>query len=135
MRAFRPAKPFCPTQDEGYSHLCSSIDLGLPDVFTLTKHGGGHKFIPILLADEIRDFEKDDCAVSPRHSFPLGLGRNGAINGPCNNFFVCLMVCADVSSMVRRNQLLRKLVRLDLHEREMGHEKIHTKDQHAQVPH
>jgi hypothetical protein len=97
------------------THLRSSINLGLPGVLTLAKHSGSHKPIPILLADEIRRLEKDGCAISPRHSFPLGLGGDGAVDSSCNSNLIRFMVCAEVPSMVGRNQLLCELARPDLH--------------------
>jgi hypothetical protein len=72
--------------------LSGSINLGLPDILTLAKHGRSYKLIPVLLADEIRGLEKNGRAVWPRHGFPLGPGSEGPINSSCNSYLIRLVV-------------------------------------------
>ena len=82
------------------AHLRSSIDLCLPSVLPLSQDGGSNQLIPVLFADEVRSLEEDGGAVAPRHSFPSGLGRKGALDCPCYGCLVCLVICADIPGMV-----------------------------------
>ena len=94
--------------------LCRSINLCLPGVLSLSQDSGSHQLIPVLIADEVRRLEEDGRAVSPRHGLPPGLGREGAIDSTRYSFLICLVICANVTGVIRRNQLLGHLARLDL---------------------
>jgi hypothetical protein len=104
----------CPVSSTDDANLCSSINLCLPNILSLSQDSSSDQFIPVLFADEFCSLEKDGSAIAPRHGFPSGLGCKGSLNRPCNSCLVCLMICAEVPGMVRRNQLLSKLACLDL---------------------
>ena len=103
------------------ANLRRRINLRLPDVLSLSQDGGSHQLVPILAADEVRSLEKDGCAVAPWHSLPPSPGGQGAIDSTRDSCLICLVIYADVPCMIRRNQLLGKLARLDLYNRVMNH--------------
>ena len=111
---FSTAKPPVSRQIKKNADFRSSINLGLPGILPLSQDGGGHQLISILFADEICGLEKDGRAVVPWHSFPSGFGGECALDCPCDSCLICLMICANMPRMIRRNQLLGKLACLDL---------------------
>jgi hypothetical protein len=97
-----------------YTDLCGGIDLCLPNILPLAQYGCSYQPVPVLFADEVRSLEKDGRAIAPRHSLPPSLCGQGALDCPRDSWLICLVICTDMPSMVRRNQLFGKLARLDL---------------------
>ena len=96
------------------SNLRGSIDLRLPGVLPLAEDGGSQKFIPVLLANQVRRLEEDGRAVAPRQGLPRGLSSKGAVDSPRDGRLICLVVGTQVSRVVGRDHLLCKLSRRDL---------------------
>ena len=103
-----------PATQIGATNLCSSINLRLPRILPLAEDGGSQEFIPVLLADQVRGLEEDGCAVPPRQGLPRGFSSKGTVDSPCDGRLIRLMIGAEVSRVVRRDQLLPKLSRRDL---------------------
>ena len=62
------------TEPEEIGHFGGSVNLGLPGVLSLSEHGGGHQFKPVLATDKVGGLEEDGSLVSPRHVLPSLLG-------------------------------------------------------------
>jgi hypothetical protein len=96
------------------THLCSSVNLGLPSILTLSKDGGGKELVPVLSTDEIRGLEEDGSAVVPGHAFPLRLCSKRTIDGQRYGGLVGFVVRAQMTRMVVRHGLFRQRPGLDL---------------------
>lgn len=96
------------------THLCSSINLGLPSILALSKDGGGEELVPVLSADKIRGLEEDGGAVVPGHAFPLRLRSKRTVYGLHDGGFVGFVVRAQMTRMVVRHGLFRQRPCLDL---------------------
>lgn len=94
--------------------LGSSVNLGLPDVLTLTKHGSSENLVAVLVGNEVSCLEEDGSTVVPGHVLPSGLGLEGALDGLLNKRLVSLVVVAEDVSVIGRVGLLGNLAGLDL---------------------
>ena len=97
-------------------YLGSSIDFGLPSIFSLPENCSGHEFIPILSASQFCGLKENSRPVVPREGLPLFLGSKSTVDGISDNLLVSFVVVAEVPRMVKRNFLLNNIAGLDLGE-------------------
>lgn len=99
---------------EEISQLSGGVDLGLPGILALAKHGGGHDIIAVLGGDQVGSLEKDGSTIRKGKSLPLGLGSQGGFDSLGNIGRCRGVVRSDGRGVIGRVKLLRQARSLDL---------------------
>lgn len=66
---------------EEVCQLGGGVDLGLPGVFALAEHGGGHDVVAVLAGDQVGGLEKDGGAVCKGERLPCRLCGQRGVDG------------------------------------------------------
>ena len=91
---------------EEVSQLGGRIDLGLPGILALAKHGDGHDVVAVLGGDEVGRLEEDGSSVGEGEGFPGWLGGQGGVDGLGDVRRSGCIVRCHRAGVVRRVQLL-----------------------------
>jgi hypothetical protein len=94
--------------------LSSSIDLCLPRILSLTKHGRRHKLVSVLSADKICCLQEDGSTVVPGDGLPPCAGGKGTLDGGGDGSLISFVIFTEVPSVVSWKRLFGELAGLDL---------------------
>lgn len=97
---------------EEISEFSGGVNLGLPGVLALTKHGGGHELVPVLGGDEVSGLEEDGGTVVEGHGLPCVTGGEGALDGLLGEGGIGGLVLAEELLVLARHGLALELLSL-----------------------